>query len=69
MNVPFLDLRSAYRELQIDLDAAAQRVLESGQYILGAEVEVRRIGEPRAFQAFAATLAEGCSAAVADSGS
>jgi dTDP-3-amino-3,4,6-trideoxy-alpha-D-glucose transaminase len=39
MNIPFLDLRSAYRELKIELDAAGQRVMESGQYILGAEVE------------------------------
>jgi dTDP-4-amino-4,6-dideoxygalactose transaminase len=39
MNVPFLDLRSAYRELQVELEAAGQRVMESGWYILGEEVE------------------------------
>ena len=39
MNVPFLDLRSAYRELQVELDAAWRRVMESGWYILGEEVE------------------------------
>ena len=39
MKVPFLDLRSAYRELQIELDAAWRRVMESGWYILGEEVE------------------------------
>src|SRR5437870_10283801 len=39
MKVPFLDLKSAYRELQADLDAAGRCVLESGWYILGQEVE------------------------------
>jgi dTDP-4-amino-4,6-dideoxygalactose transaminase len=39
MKVPFLDLKAAYRELQTDLDAASRRVMESGWYILGQEVE------------------------------
>lgn len=39
MNVPFLDLKVAYLELQADIDAAVQRVLSSGYYILGPEVE------------------------------
>jgi dTDP-4-amino-4,6-dideoxygalactose transaminase len=39
MKVPFLDLRAAYLELKDELDAAAQRVMGSGWYILGAEVE------------------------------
>ncbi|MCW5701097.1 MAG: DegT/DnrJ/EryC1/StrS family aminotransferase [Bradyrhizobium sp.] len=39
MNVPFLDLRAAYLELKPAIDAAITRVLESGSYILGAEVE------------------------------
>jgi dTDP-4-amino-4,6-dideoxygalactose transaminase len=39
MKVPFLDLQPAYRELQVELDAAGQRVLKSGWYILGEEVE------------------------------
>ncbi|MCU0560475.1 MAG: DegT/DnrJ/EryC1/StrS family aminotransferase [Desulfobacterales bacterium] len=39
MNVPFLDLQAAYRELQEQLDAACRRVLSSGRYILGREVE------------------------------
>ena len=39
MKVPFLDLKPAYRELQADLDAAVRRVMESGWYILGQEVE------------------------------
>lgn len=39
MSVPFLDLGAAYRELQSEIDAAVQRVLASGYYILGPEVE------------------------------
>jgi dTDP-4-amino-4,6-dideoxygalactose transaminase len=39
MNVPFLDVKSAYCELQSGLDAAYRRVMESGWYILGDEVE------------------------------
>ncbi|BBC73984.1 erythromycin biosynthesis sensory transduction protein EryC1 [Altererythrobacter sp. B11] len=38
MNVPFLDLRAAYLELKNEIDAAVERVLDSGWYILGAEV-------------------------------
>jgi dTDP-3-amino-3,4,6-trideoxy-alpha-D-glucose transaminase len=37
--VPFLDLEAGYRELQPSLDAAALRVLGSGRYVLGDEVE------------------------------
>lgn len=39
MNVPFLDLTSAYVELKEELDNAYRRVMESGCYILGEEVE------------------------------
>lgn len=39
MNVPFLDLKASYRELKEELDAAYRRVMESGWYILGKEVE------------------------------
>lgn len=39
MKVPFLDLRSAYLELKAEIDAAVARVLESGWYIGGGEVE------------------------------
>ena len=39
MNIPFLDLKSPYLELKDELDAAYRRVMESGGYILGQEVE------------------------------
>ncbi|MHC5752546.1 MAG: DegT/DnrJ/EryC1/StrS family aminotransferase [Nostoc sp.] len=39
MKVPFLDLKAPYLELKEELDAAYQRVMESGWYILGQEVE------------------------------
>lgn len=39
MTIPFLDLSAAYRELKPEIDAAVARVLESGWYILGQEVE------------------------------
>jgi dTDP-4-amino-4,6-dideoxygalactose transaminase len=39
MNVPFLDLRPQYLELKDQFDAAYRRVAESGQFILGPEVE------------------------------
>lgn len=37
--VPFLDLEAGYRELRPELDAAVGRVLGSGRYVLGEEVE------------------------------
>ncbi|MBK43708.1 MAG: erythromycin biosynthesis sensory transduction protein eryC1 [Roseovarius sp.] len=37
--IPFLDLRAAYLELKPRIDAAVARVLDSGWYILGPEVE------------------------------
>src|SRR6266446_5821919 len=37
MNVPFLNLKAVYASLQSELDAAAQRVMASGSFILGAE--------------------------------
>jgi len=39
MQIPFLDVRAGYLELKIEIDAAISRVLESGCYILGPEVE------------------------------
>lgn len=39
MNIPFLNLHAAYRELKEEIDAAIQRVIDSGIYILGHEVE------------------------------
>lgn len=37
--VPFLDLKSPYAELKPEIDAAMQRVLDAGWFILGPEVE------------------------------
>lgn len=39
MNVAFLDLKRAHRELQDDLLESCRRVVESGWYVLGEEVE------------------------------
>lgn len=39
MGIPFLDLKAGYLELKPDLDAAYARVMDSGWYILGEEVE------------------------------
>jgi dTDP-4-amino-4,6-dideoxygalactose transaminase len=39
MEVPFLDLKASYLEIKEELDAAYQRVMDSGWYILGREVE------------------------------
>jgi dTDP-4-amino-4,6-dideoxygalactose transaminase len=49
MNVPFLDLNAQYIELKDELDTAYHRVMDSGWYILGKEVE-----------AFEAEFAEYC---------
>lgn len=39
MNIPFLDLGAAYRELKTEIDVAVARSLASGHYIGGPEVE------------------------------
>lgn len=39
MNVPFLDLSTIHNAMRDELDAAYARVVDSGMYILGAEVE------------------------------
>lgn len=39
MDVPFVDLDAAYRELEQPIDDAVKRVLGSGRFILGAEVQ------------------------------
>jgi dTDP-4-amino-4,6-dideoxygalactose transaminase len=39
MKVPFLDLKAGYDECRSEIDVAIKRVLDSGWYILGAEVE------------------------------
>lgn len=40
MKVPFLDLKSQYIELKDEFDAAYHRVMDSGSYVLGKEVEL-----------------------------
>lgn len=39
MKVPFLELKPAYTELQDEFDAAYRRVMSSGWYLLGSELE------------------------------
>jgi len=39
MKVPFLELKPTYQELKKELDAAYQRVMDSGWYLLGRELE------------------------------
>lgn len=39
MKVPFLELKPTYNELRLELDAAYHRVMESGWYLLGSELE------------------------------
>lgn len=39
MQIPFLDLGAIYKELKPEIDLSISRVLESGWYILGPEVE------------------------------
>jgi len=39
MEVPFLELLPTYKELQPEFDAAYHRVMESGWYLLGKELE------------------------------
>ena len=38
-SIPLLDLRAQYRAIKPEIDAAIQRVLDSGQFILGPEVD------------------------------
>lgn len=37
--IPYLDLYAAYAELEVEINAAVRRVLKSGRYILGSEVD------------------------------
>ena len=37
--IPFLDMKPAYEELKPELDAAYERVMRSGWFVLGKEVE------------------------------
>ena len=44
MKVPFLELKPAYEELRAGFDAAYQRVMDSGWYLLGKEIEAFESG-------------------------
>lgn len=39
MRIPLIDLQAQYRTIKTEIDAAIARVVESGQFILGPEVE------------------------------
>ncbi len=39
MKVPFLDLKAPYHELKDELDSAYRRVMDSGWFIMGTEVQ------------------------------
>jgi dTDP-4-amino-4,6-dideoxygalactose transaminase len=39
MKVPFLDLKQPHQELRAEMDAACQRVIESGWFLLGQELD------------------------------
>lgn len=39
MNIPILDLKRQYQSMKAEIDSAIARVIESGQFILGPEVE------------------------------
>src|SRR5262245_1233884 len=36
--IPFLDLKAQYRQIKPEIDAAVERAIESGQFVLGPEV-------------------------------
>jgi dTDP-4-amino-4,6-dideoxygalactose transaminase len=55
MTIPFLDLHAGYLELKPEFDAAYHRVMDSGWYLMGAELEAFE----REFAAFT-----GCSHAI-----
>jgi dTDP-4-amino-4,6-dideoxygalactose transaminase len=40
VKIPFLDVKAGYTELKAELDAAYHRVMDSGSYVLGSEVNL-----------------------------
>jgi dTDP-4-amino-4,6-dideoxygalactose transaminase len=63
--VAFLDVGATYRELQAELDEAVHRVLASGWYLLGKELEAFEAEYARATEArFAVGVANGLEALV-----
>lgn len=59
MLVPFLDLKAAYQELREEIDSAVSRVLSSGWYIGGTEVDAFE-------QEFSEYCGAGCTVGVAN---
>lgn len=63
ISVPLVDLRRQYRDLQAEIDSAIRRVIESGRFILGPEVESfeedfgRYVGAPTAVGVASGTAA------------
>ena len=39
MNIPLVDLKAQYERIKSEIDKAVQGVIQSGQFILGPEVE------------------------------
>ena len=37
--IPLVDLQTQYKEIKRDIDSAIARVLETGQFVLGPELE------------------------------
>jgi len=61
--IPLVDVRAQYQELRAEIDAAVQRVIDSGQFILGPEVAAFEaafgefVGAPRAVGVASGTAA------------
>jgi dTDP-4-amino-4,6-dideoxygalactose transaminase len=54
--IPFVDLPAQYRSIKADIDAAVQRVLDGGQFVLGPAVS----GFERSFAAYCGTAEAVC---------
>ena len=39
MNIPFLDLKRLHQDIESELESTCQKVIRSGWFILGQEVE------------------------------
>lgn len=65
MKIPFLEIGDSYRELKSEIDTSVLRVLNSGNYILGSEVEDFEINWAQYCEAkYAVGLANGMDALI-----